>query len=165
MIEEWGLKDKGNGWGEEIKDFRFMILDWWSRNEDWRTRGMGERKGFMILDWWLRNEDWRTKRRGEGEGVKGLTIFRRFAFRTVTLRTTWTTGELPWHPSLPQVEYPTPINGPVAQLGARLNRTEEVESSNLSRSTRIVGIVDWWLKIGDWASTSIIHNQQSAMMN
>lgn len=29
--------------------------------------------------------------------------------------------------------------GPVAQLGARFNRTEEAESSNLSRSTGSVG--------------------------
>ena len=36
---------------------------------------------------------------------------------------------------MPQVECPSPYNGPVAQLGARLNRTEEVRGSNPLRST------------------------------
>ena len=47
-------------------------------------------------------------------------------------------------------------NGPVAQLGARLNRTEEAESSNLSRSTRMV---DCRFEIADW------HPRQSTILN
>jgi hypothetical protein len=57
---------------------------------------------------------------------------------------------------MPQVEYPTPINGPVAQLGARLNRTEEAEGSNPSRSTRMV---DCRFEIADW------HPRQSTILN
>ena len=36
---------------------------------------------------------------------------------------------------MPQVQFATLKQGPVAQLGARFNRTEEVEGSNPSRST------------------------------
>ena len=59
----------------------------------------------------------------------------------------WSHNDLPQHPQAaragngPMLSLGSPFfSGPVAQLGARFHGMEEVESSNLSRSTKLLEV-------------------------